>query len=102
MPGVPNDSTHLDAAVSESVEQSWSKRRELAELFLRACAVGAPCDDLAAALAESVLEDDLVRLAFEVLDCGEHRYARATKLASAVLDASPEDASTKLKRGGGG
>jgi hypothetical protein len=91
----------LDAAASESVAQSWSKARELAELFLRACAAGAPCDDLATALAESVLDDDLVRLAFEVLDGGEHRYSRATELASAVLDAAAEGAAGKAKGGNG-
>ena len=52
------------AAVSgSSVDQPWTKSAELAELFLRACAAGAPCADLAAALAESVLEDKAVRLA---------------------------------------
>ena len=102
LPGVPNDSTQLDEAASEGVEQSWSKARELVELFLRACAVGAPCDDLAAALAESVLEDELVRLALDVVEGGEYRFARATELASAVFDASAEDSAKKLKGGGGG
>ena len=88
--------------MSESVEQSWSKRRELAELFLRACAVGAPCEDLATALAESVLEDDLIRLALDVLGCEEHRYARATELASKVLAATASSAAGKLKGYGGG
>ena len=92
----------MDEASSEAVEQSWSNARELAELFLRACAAGAPCDDLATALAECVLEDELVRLALDVLDGGEHRYARATELASAVLDLSAQDAAKKLKRGDGG
>jgi hypothetical protein len=89
----------LDAAASESVVQSWSNTRELAELFLRACAAGAPCDDLATALAESVLEDELVRLALDVLDGGEHRYARATELASMLLDATAQRVASNPKGG---
>ena len=71
--------------------QTWSNARELAELFLRACAAGAPCDDLAIALAESVLENAAVKLALDVLDGGEFRYARATELAERVLSSdAPE------------
>jgi hypothetical protein len=58
----------------------------LAELFLRACALGAPCDDLALALANAVVDAAGARLALEVLDGGEHRLARATALAGRVLD----------------
>lgn len=58
----------------------------LAELFLRACALGAPCDDLARALANAVVDAAGARLALEVLEGGEHRLARATELAGRVLD----------------
>ncbi len=33
----------------------------LAELYLRACAAGAPCNDLAEAMANAVLESEVVR-----------------------------------------
>jgi len=69
------------------VERAWSESAELAELFLRACSAGAPCTDLANALAESVLEAAEVRLALDVLEGDECLYAKATELASRVLDA---------------
>lgn len=62
----------------------------LAEVFLRACAVGAPCGELAAALAESVLADQGARLAAEVLRGGEHVHARAIELAELVLTRANE------------
>ena len=62
--------------------------RALAELFLKACALGAPCSDLAVALAAAVIDAAGVGLALEVLAGGEHRIARATALAARVLDAS--------------
>ncbi len=65
----------------------------LAELYLRACAAGAPCNDLAEAMAKAVLESEVVRLAQAVLSGGEHRYARATELAARVLDAAQANAS---------
>ena len=73
---------------SSELSQAGSERAAaLADLFLRACAIGAPCDDLAVALANAVVDAAGVRLALEVLEGGEHRFARATVLAGRVLDA---------------
>ena len=71
------------------MDQAWTGSealRSLAELFLKACALGAPCGDLATALAEAVVDAAGVRLAVEVLSGGEHRMARATELAARLLD----------------
>jgi hypothetical protein len=100
--GGTNDSNEFHDDGREAVDQSWTKTERLAELFLKACAAGAPCHDLATALAESVLESVAVRLALDVLDGGDHRYARATELASAVLNASAWHAPRKAKGGGDG
>jgi len=73
------------------VDQAWTSAeapRALAELFLKACALGAPCGDLATALAEAVVVAAGVRLAVEVLAGGDHQIARATELAARVLDAT--------------
>jgi hypothetical protein len=73
------------------VDQAWTSAeapRALAELFLKACALGAPCGDLATALASAVVAAAGVRLAVEVLDGGEHQIARAAELAARVLDAT--------------
>ena len=72
----------------------------LAELFLRACALGAPCNDLALALANAVVDAAGARLALEVLDGGEHRLARATELAGRVLDSVRAEAE-RAGRGSG-
>lgn len=82
-----NHDAQLGASAGSGVERAWSQSAELAELFLRACSAGAPCADLANALAESVLEAAKVRLALDVLERDEHAYAKATELASRVLDA---------------
>ena len=84
------------------MDQAWTSAeapRALAELFLKACALDAPCDDLATALAAAVIDTTGVRLAVDVLAGGEHQIARATELAGRVLDAtrretgSPEETS---------
>ncbi len=72
------------------MDQAWTSSeapRGLAELVLKACALGAPCGDLATVLAEAVIEAAGVELAVEVLSGGEHQIARATELAARVLDA---------------
>ena len=71
------------------MDQAWTSAeapRALAELFLKACALGAPCGDLATALAAAVIDTAGVGPALEVLAGGEHRIARATELAARVLD----------------
>ena len=78
------------------------KSAVLAELYLRACAAGAPCNDLAVALATAVLEDDAIRLAVAVLESDEHRLARATELAERVLNAASNDAGSRSERKGHG
>ena len=73
------------------MDQAWTSAevpRALAELFLKARALGAPCGDLATALAEAVVAAAGVRLAVEVLAGGDHQIARATELAARVLDAT--------------
>ena len=72
------------------MDQAWTGAeapRGLAELFLKACSLGAPCGDLALALAEAVVDAAGARLAVEVLAGGEHQIARATELAARVLGA---------------
>jgi len=72
------------------VDQAWTSAeapRGLAELLLKACTLGAPCGDLATALADAVIDAAGVALAVEVLAGGEHQIARATELAARVLDA---------------
>ncbi len=79
------------------MDQAWTSAeapRALAELFLRACALGAPCGDLATALADAVVDAAGVRLAVEVLAGGEHQIARATELAGRVLDATRRETSS--------
>ena len=71
------------------LNQAWTGSealRSLAELFLKACALGAPCGDLATALAAAVVDAAGVKLAVDVLAGGEHQIARATELAARVLD----------------
>ncbi len=106
----PKDSESLDARSGFCVDQSWTgadgrsvalaaesehpterrwtpeRLRELAEVYLRALALGVAADELALALADVVLGDDVVRLALAVREGGEHRHARATELAGRVLD----------------
>ena len=84
------------------MDQAWTGSealRPLAELFLKACALGAPCGDLAMALAGAVVDAAGVRLALEVLAGGEHQIARATELAARVLDASRFDVNSKEETG---
>ena len=69
----------------------------LAELYLRACAAGAPCNDLALALANAVLDNEFVRLALSVLDSEKHRHAKATELAGKLLDAADPECTTKAR-----
>jgi hypothetical protein len=59
--------------------------RALADVFLRACAVGAPCGELAVVLADTVLSHEVVRLAEEVRRGGPHAVTRAIELAEAIL-----------------
>ena len=66
----------------------------LAELFLKACALGAPCGDLAAAVVDAAG----ARLAVEVLSDGEHQIARATELAARVLDAEATGVETRAEQ----
>lgn len=80
------------------MDQPWTSSetpRALAELFLKACALGAPCGDLATALAEAVVDAAGVRLALEVLAGGEFQIARATELAARVLDVTGTEASSR-------
>jgi len=53
----------------------------LAELLLRACALGAPCGELASALADAVLDSTAARLALQVREGGAHSITRAIELA---------------------
>jgi hypothetical protein len=83
---------------NESVGQTWATTiphvSALAELLLRAAAIGAPCAELARALAESVIDQAVgVRLAIEVLAGGEHMTTRAIELAEAML--KPVDAARR-------
>jgi hypothetical protein len=81
---------------SSELSQGRSERTAaLAELFLRACAIGAPCDDLAVALADAVVDAAGARLALEVLAGGELRFARATELAERVLESAREERQAK-------
>jgi len=77
---------------SEPFRAESERAAALAELVLRACALGAPCDDLAIALANAVVDAAGARLAVDVLAGSEHRFARATELAGRVLDAVRGDA----------
>jgi len=59
---------------------------QLADLFLRACAIGAPAGELATALAQAILDVPATALALRVLEAGEHRLARAIELAEHLLE----------------
>ena len=79
------------------MDQAWTSAeapRALAELFLKACALGAPCGDLATALAAAVVDAVGARLAVEVLAGGDHQIAHATELAARVLDATRGETSS--------
>ncbi|MEI9941649.1 MAG: hypothetical protein WDO69_30910 [Pseudomonadota bacterium] len=83
------------------MDQAWTSAeapRALAELFLKACALGAPCGDLA--LAAAVVDATGARLAVEVLAGGEQQIARATELAGRVLDATRAEASSREETSG--
>jgi hypothetical protein len=83
---------HAETESSELSLAASERTAALAELFLRACAIGAPCDDLAIALADAVVDAAGGRLALEVLAGGELRFARATELAERVLESTREEA----------
>ena len=82
----------MDQTWTSADAARWTpdRLRELAEIYLRAVALGAACEDLALTLARAVLTDDLGRLALAVLEDAEHRYARATELAKHVLDSAKQ------------
>ena len=85
------DQTWTTEASSEATARALQVTERvavLAELYLRACAARAPCNDLAEAMAKAILESEVVRLAQVVLKGGEHRHAWATELAARVLDAN--------------
>jgi hypothetical protein len=86
---------HVGTESSELSLAGSERTAALAELFLRACAIGAPCDDLAVALANAVVDAAGVRLALEVLAGGELRFARATELAERVLESVRHAAKAK-------
>lgn len=83
------DSTPGDIVLADPVATQWDgdRLRSLAEIYLRAVAIGAPANELAETLATAVLGSELVRLAQVVLAGGEFRAARATELARKILDA---------------
>jgi len=98
----PHKTREKDASSGFSVDQTWTsdvaglsatqwdgdRLRELAEVYLRAVAIGAPANELAETLANAVLGSELVRLAEAVLGPAEFRTARATELAARILDAA--------------
>lgn len=66
-----------------------------ARAFLAALAGGQPADELAVALADAVLDNDLIRLALDVRAGGPHGFAKAVQLAGAVLTAERAGTATK-------
>jgi integrase len=98
----PERTRENDANSGFSVDQMWTSKadgpsaiqwdgdrlRGLAEVYLRAVAIGAPANELAETLANAVLGSELVRLAEAVLGATEFRIARATELAAKILDAA--------------
>lgn len=58
----------------------------VADVFLRACALGAPCGELAVALANAVIDASGARVAVEILDGGEFAVARAIELAKRIIE----------------
>lgn len=87
----PSPGAPFPAEIREGDRIHVARHTQLAVLFLRACGAGAPCDDLALALARAVLDAPLVALARAVLDDGDHRFARATELADAILAAAASE-----------
>jgi hypothetical protein len=77
-----------DVAGLSATQWDGDRLRELAEVYLRAVAIGAPANELAETLANAVLGSELVRLAEAVLGPAEFRTARATELAARILDAA--------------
>ena len=69
--------------------ESWtiSGSAEAARAYLEAGAAGLPCAELAVELAQAVLGNPNVQLALQVLEGGPFAHARATELASRVLEA---------------
>jgi hypothetical protein len=65
-----------------------SRIAALADVFLRACALGAPCGELAMALANAVVDASGARVAVEILEGGEFAVARAIELAKQILEPS--------------
>lgn len=66
-----------------------SRIASLADVFLRACALGAPCGELAVALANAVIDASGARVAVEILEGGEFAFARAIELAKRIIE--PDD-----------
>jgi hypothetical protein len=117
----PQKTRENDANGGFSVDQTWTsselavasavapthepkpwdgdRLRALAEVYLRAVAIGAPANELAETLAQAVLGSELVRLANAVLASDEFRTARATELAARILDAAGSVASNTAAEG---
>ena len=66
----------------------------LADVFLRACALGAPCGELAVALANAVIDASGARVAVEILDGGEFAVARAIELAKRIIEPDAPNGAT--------
>jgi hypothetical protein len=68
-------------------QRDADNRTDLARRYLEAGAEGGPCADLASALAGSVMQSEMVRLAMAVMAGGDHAHAQATKLAELIASA---------------
>lgn len=66
--------------------ESWTIS-DVAQAYLDAGAAGLPCAELAVALARGVLDQPEVQFALQVLGGGPFAHARATELATQVLEA---------------
>ncbi len=114
--GAPKENEGLRDNIGFRVDQTWASKVQpgspvdspeatprtsiLAELYLHACAAGAPCNDLALALANAVLDSDFVQLARAVLDSEQHRHAKATELAGRLLESAGQAFVVKLNDNG--
>ena len=77
------------ATTGDGSRQSWTESRTIsdaARAYLEAGAAGLPCAELAVELARAVLGQPDVQLALQVLEGGPFAHARATELASRVLE----------------
>ena len=100
-----NDASGCEVeSVGDGSRHWWTESgtiSDAARAYLEAGAAGLPCAELAVELAQAVLGHPDVQLALRVLEGGPFAHARATELASRVLESENAEALLGKSRGDG-